>query len=76
MPELIQIYKLSYDNIKLVLPTINDVKVLIKENEWLFAKLLLNELKITPLQVLQYSKMHETAIDNTLIDFSNVPIKT
>ena len=69
MCKLIQIYQLEYDNIKLVLPTINDVKAIIMQQEWIFDKLLLNQVKITPIQVLENSKMYTTAIENTLVHF-------
>ena len=52
---------------KLVLPTMNDIKLLIKENEDLFDLLLLNKLTIKPQIVTKNSKLYHTAIKNAMI---------
>ena len=52
----------------LILPSLNDIKYLIHEQEELFDMLLLNKLKITALHVMKDSKFHKVALQNRVID--------
>ena len=68
--KLVQIYQILCDNgsVRLLFPSINDAKCLIKENEALFDMLLLKKLNITPLYVIRHSKMHKVALQNKCVD--------
>ena len=70
MTKTVQIFEITYDNgnMRLLFPTILDIKCLLKENEDLFDMLLLNKLKIAPLDVIKNSKMHKVALQNRLIE--------
>ena len=71
MATLTTVYNILFnDHFKLVLADIEDVKNLVKEDEDILHKLLLNEVKVIPTNVTTDSKMYQTAIFN-----SNVVIK-
>ena len=71
MNTTIEIYQITYQNntghVRLLFPTINDIKCLLKENEDLFDMLLLKQLDITPLHVMKDSKYHKIALANSLV---------
>lgn len=65
---LVNIYNVWFDqHMKLVLPNLQDVKKLIKDDEELFDKLLLNQIRIVPQQVTRNSKLYKTATFNSKI---------
>ena len=73
MSKTIQIYQITYDNgtVRLLFPTLSDIKCLLKENEELFDMLLLNQLQITPLHVMKHSKLYKVAMQNRLVEIQS-----
>ena len=73
MSKIVEIFEITYDNmnIRLLFPTILDIKCLLKDNEDLFDMLLLNQLHITRLQVVKNSKMHKVALQNRLVEIQS-----
>ena len=65
--DLIEIQQLQYDNINLVLPSLNDIKLFLLNNTDIFDMLLQNKVKITAILVMKNSKMHTTAVHNKTI---------
>ena len=61
------IYKLVFSNTELVLPTLNDIKTVILDNEELFDLLLLKKLEIVSETVDIHSKKYQTACKNSLV---------
>ena len=51
----------------LVFPSINDIKLVMKDNEELFDMLLLNKIKILPERVHMESKKYQAALHNKLV---------
>ena len=75
---LVQLYQVEYFDktvdcdIKLVLPTLSDIKYLLLQNpDTLLDLFLLKELTITPIQVIKDSKLHKTALQNRLLDMNS-----
>ena len=64
------IYSLLFknNNVQLVLPSIDDIKCMIMENEELLNLLLLNQLIIVPKTVNTDSKIYKTALHNRILD--------
>ena len=67
MNNLVKIYSMNFKNVKLILPTINDVKAIVMENEELFDLLLLNKLKIETNMVAKESKQYKVALKNAIL---------
>lgn len=67
MNNLVKIYSMNFKNVKLILPTINDVKAIVMENEELFDLLLLNKLKIEINMVAKESKQYKVALKNAIL---------
>ena len=67
MNNLVKIYSMNFKNMKLILPTINDVKAIVMENEELFDLLLLNKLKIETNMVAKESKQYKVALKNAIL---------
>ena len=63
------IYKLVSVNpsIELVLPSLNDIKLLVLENEQILDLLLQNKLKVEQEVVSTNSKKYETAMKNRIV---------
>ena len=64
------IYKLSFlnQNCELILPSINDIKVLVMENEEILDMLLQKKVSIEEEMVLIDSTKYKTAIKNRLVE--------
>ena len=67
MNNLVKIYSMNFKNVKLILPTINDVKAIVMANEELFDLLLLNKLKIETNMVAKESKQYKVALKNAIL---------
>ena len=69
MNSLTTIYKIYSPSLscELVLPSINDVKLMLYEQEELFDLLLLNKVQILPEQVYTDSKKYQLALHNKMI---------
>ena len=67
MNNLVKIYSINFKNMKLILPTINDVKAIVMENEELFDLLLLNKLRIETNMVAKESKRYKVALKNAIL---------
>ena len=61
------IFKLVFGKGELVLPTLNDIKAVIMDNEELLDMLLLKQLDIQTEQVDKHSKKYQTAVTNALV---------
>ena len=68
MYNTVEIFQITYDNVKLLIPNLNDIKCLLKENENLLDMLLLNQLHIRSLLVIENCKMHKIALRNRLVE--------
>ena len=73
MTKTVQIFEITYDNgkIRLLFPTILDIKCLLKENEDLFDMLLLGQLHIMPIHVVKNSKLYNVALQNRLVEIDS-----
>lgn len=78
MQTFVNIYEISMnnDNVRLLLPTINDIKYLIKEQEDLLDMILLGKATIRPVIVSKNSKMYSTAENNKLLESLIVSVKS
>ena len=67
---LVKVYQIEFVDkpVRIVFPTINDVKLLIKEQEEMLDMLLLNKLKIRTEYVCKGSKIYRTALKNRIIE--------
>ena len=67
------IYKLCSINlgIELVLPSLNDIKLVVLDNEQLLDMLLQNKLRVEEERVSKNSRKYETAMKNSMIMVSD-----
>ena len=74
MDKTVQIFEITYYDtknncdIRLVMPSILDVKYLIHNQEDLLDMLLLKQLKVTPVHVMKGSQMYRVALQNRLVN--------
>ena len=68
MYNTVEIFQITYDNVKLLIPSLNDIKCLLKENKNLLDMLLLNQLDVRSILVLENCKMHKIALQNRLVE--------
>ena len=71
MTDLVEIQQLEYDNIAVVLPSLNDIKLFLIQNEDIFDLLLKQNATVTSILVVKVSKMYDTAVNNRNIVVEN-----
>ena len=70
---LVEIHKIEFTDkpVRIVFPSLNDIKLVIYDNEELFDLLIQNKIKISSVKVATDSKMYKTAIKNSVV----IPVK-